>query len=98
MTIDVFEVNRTKEINRESDLDALVIGDSVKVYLGHNYGELISKAQEMTYVGGANDKMSFSQNGSEKQITLYKNRASCRDGVLVYPQQNGRTDKYYNKY
>ena len=51
MAIDVSETPRTKEINGEADLDALVIGDSVKVYQGYNYGELISKGKEMEYVG-----------------------------------------------
>ena len=91
MAIDLFEVKRTKEINRESDLNALVVGDVVKVYLGHNYGEL-SKAQEMTYINGVNDEMVFSH-GSEQQVTLYKNRASYRDGILVHPQQDG-ADRY----
>ena len=49
MAIDVSETPRTKEINGEADLDALVIGDSVKVYQGYNYGELMSKREKFTY-------------------------------------------------
>lgn len=90
MTVDLFEVKRTKKINRESDLDALVEGDVVQVYLGYNYGELMQKSQEMRYVSteGRMVLLDHQNSRGSRTLVLSKDFASYRDGVLVHPQQN----------
>ncbi len=89
MTIDVFEVKGTKEVNGDQDLDALVVGDVVKVYFGHNYGELMSKSLEMKYVSTEGRKVLFDYDNSRgsRTLVLSKDFVSYRDGVIVHPQQ-----------
>ncbi|HLD40083.1 MAG TPA: hypothetical protein VJB13_03000 [Candidatus Nanoarchaeia archaeon] len=87
-TIDLFEVGKTKEVNGEADLDSLTQGDVVKVYFGHNYGEMMSKAQEMKYAGADGRTVLFNHQSSNDSGTLQlsKDLASYRDGILVHPQ------------
>ncbi|MBI2125239.1 hypothetical protein HYU08_01655 [Candidatus Woesearchaeota archaeon] len=77
-------------IKRDSDLDRLVCGDTVRVYFGNNYGETDLKARELTYRGTDQDgRLLFSRSSEEETlaiIPLSREYLTHRDGILVHPK------------
>ena len=89
MAVDVL---KTKKINRESDLDNLVVGNKVRLYIGHNYGELNLLAEEMFYVAGNRDGEMVFSFPNRRPIKLYRSHVSVRDGIIVHPRHDNMYD------
>lgn len=91
VTIDSAVLDGTEHINRREDLDNLQPGQAITVYDGHNYGELMSKRQKLTYLGKSGETVIFSNENlsAPREVRLSGKGIVSREGVVVLSKQNG---------